>query len=131
MGVGHKIFDQAIKQAMNFDSTVTKTPFLEKPLAIFSINDKITGQQNTVNQIIVGFDGSENLIKDWQIIDILNGILKNILKKKKCKNLEDLSLDVLCDFKIKAENFISKHLSDLDIKFSYPQLNLLSLFIPG
>jgi len=56
MGVGHKVVDQALKQALDSTASVATIPAgkLKKPLLIFKVFDSVTGEKTSIKNKIVG-----------------------------------------------------------------------------
>lgn len=79
VGVGHQVFDQALKQAIDFPARVAAVPNLEVPLAVFSIYDKVTDRGGQVRSLLIGVEGQQDqlrILKDWEILDRLNPLLR-------------------------------------------------------
>ena len=79
VGVGHQVFDQALKQAIDFPARVAAVPNLEAPLAVFSIYDKVTDRGGQVRSLLFGVEGQQDqlrILKDWEILDRLNPLLR-------------------------------------------------------
>jgi hypothetical protein len=77
-GVGHKAFDQAILQATDYDACFASVSGLSEAVPVYKIYDRITSQDGNIRQVIVGVDSRKiELIRDWQIIDLLNNFIKN------------------------------------------------------
>lgn len=129
-GVGHKVFDQAILQASDFDACFTSVSGLNEAVSVYKIYDRITSQDGNIRQIIVGV-GSERkeLIHDWQLIDLLNIFLK---KKKFDKNIAaDYASEKLMRFIEDGEAAVRKKMDELNVPFTMPEIKILSLFIPA
>jgi len=134
LGVGHKVIDQAIKQALDSTASVASVPTarLKQPLIVYRVFDKVTSEKTTIRFKIVGLTGSLNnlnLLQDWELLLILNGI--------------SLGRDVKADTSIPPENIeeilkivssglsiVSSNISDLDIPFKHPAVELFSLIYP-
>lgn len=84
VGVGHQVFDQALKQAIDFPARVAAVPNLEAPLAVFSIYDKVTDRGGQVRSLLIGVEGQKDqlrILKDWEILDLLNPLLRTSPKE--------------------------------------------------
>jgi hypothetical protein len=58
LGVGHPAFDQALRQATALTARVTTLPraTLGRPLAVFRVIDRITGENGQISALVVGVD---------------------------------------------------------------------------
>jgi len=130
VGIGHKVFDQAIRQAVNLDSSLTTLPGIEQPIAVLAIYDRITSREGHVQQIIVGLTAeTRELIKDWQLIDLLNDALKK--KKVESEQAERYDAGNLVDFIDEAKEIVMGKINELQTPFALPETKLLSLLIPA
>ena len=114
LAVGHKLFEQALKQATDFKASVTTFTGLKYPLFIFKIIDRVTGSKTNAQQIIVGVEILEfslenaTILKDWEIIKKLNHYLK-IPKTNLIPESPSLSSEIM-SFLTQAENFLTENL---------------------
>ncbi|MBU1737087.1 MAG: DEAD/DEAH box helicase [Proteobacteria bacterium] len=130
VGVGHKVFDQAILQATDFDACFTSVTGLTEAVSVFKIYDRITSQDGNIRQIIVGVEaGREELVQDWQLIDLMNNILKT--KKLEAGSPADYEKEKLLRFITEAEAVVKAKMDELNTPFNMPEIKLLSLFIPA
>src|ERR1041384_7318197 len=89
LGIGHKLIDQALRQAKTHTASVAtlSTKTLKHPVVIFQIADRVTGEEGTVRQAIagmeIGFEGSGNFLKDWELLEKLNVITSGCPVKAK------------------------------------------------
>jgi superfamily II DNA or RNA helicase len=83
LGVGHKLVSQALRQAREISATVATLPTqtLTRPLIVYQIRDKVTGEQRTVRSVTLaveideGEQGADVLLKDWELLEKLNGLV--------------------------------------------------------
>lgn len=130
MGVGHRIFDQSIEQANNFNTSFTSVTGIEEPLAVFIVYDRITSKKSNVQQVVVGVSkGKSELLLDWNLIQISNRILKN--KKMDDNQALDYDKEELSDFINAAEKMVDSKIKELNTPFEIPDIKLLSLLIPA
>jgi ERCC4-related helicase len=129
IGVGHKVFEQALAQAVNYEACFSALPGLTKEIAVFKIYDRVTSQDGNIPQIIVGVElGNEQFLQDWQLIELLN----DIVKKKKVELDRDVQYgkDKIFQFVSDAEELVNTHLEELNITFKVPDVKLMSVFVP-
>jgi ERCC4-related helicase len=76
VGVGHQLFDQALRQAEEWEGTLALMRGLSSPVAVFRFMDAVTSQSGQVRQVIAGVTannaGKLALISDEQLLEILN-----------------------------------------------------------
>lgn len=83
LGVGHKLMNQALRQARECSATVATLPMetLSRPILVCRIRDKVTGEQQPVRSVTVGIEMDEEqrqadtLLKDWRLLEKLNGLV--------------------------------------------------------
>lgn len=82
LGVGHKVMNEALRQARDSSATVATLPVetLTRPLVVYRVRDKVTGEQRTVRSVILaieiaeGAPGADAVLKDWELLERLNGL---------------------------------------------------------
>jgi ERCC4-related helicase len=80
LGVGHKVMNQALRQAREHTATVATLPMetLSRPLVVYRIRDKVTGEQHPIRSVTVAVEIDEKekqadtVLKDWQLLVRLN-----------------------------------------------------------
>ena len=83
LGVGHKVMGEALRQAREMSGTVATQPeeTLKRPLVVYRIRDRLTGEQRTVRSVTLaveideGTPGSDAVLKDWELLGKLNGLV--------------------------------------------------------
>jgi len=129
VGVGHKVFDQALLQASNFDACLTQIAGLEEPLTVFKIFDRVTSQEGNVRQVIIGVRLDKNeILHDWELVDLLNQILKS--KKLDSENKTDFTSEKLNKLMLNSEKVIREQINNLNFPFNVPEIKPLALFLP-
>ena len=78
-GIGLRVVDRAIRFAGDLPDAFGAIGELKAPLAVFAVRDRITGSDGPVRTVIVGVtqsgDGSWGLLRDWELIKLLNKIV--------------------------------------------------------
>lgn len=76
IGVGHTLFDRALKEGEGLQWALATCTRLPAPLLIASVQDQITGQDHSVTQIILGAwrDNAAQIhvLRDWEVLQLLN-----------------------------------------------------------
>jgi len=129
VGVGHKVFDQAILQAINYESFFSAVTGIEEAIAVFKIYDRITSQDGNVRQIIVGVLGEKKeLLLDWQLLDLLNTVLKS--KKNETEWPVDYKKADILHFIEEAGSVVQSRMDELKTPFKVPEIKLAGLLLP-
>jgi SNF2 family DNA or RNA helicase len=82
LGVGHKVMNAALRQALDNTATVATLPAdtLNQPLVVYRIRDRLTGEQRSVRTVILAVEiaaevtGADAVLKDWELLEKLNGL---------------------------------------------------------
>lgn len=123
VGVGHQVFDQALKQAIDFPARVAAVPNLEAPLAVFSIYDKVTDRGGQVRSLLIGVEGQQDqlrILKDWEILDRLNPLVR--ASPKEPRSLAQ-SGELIESWVSSARNAARERSSALNLSFRVPELS--------
>ena len=76
IGIGHSLFDRALKEGLSHEAFFIRCAHLERPLLVATISDEVTGQGQTVHQIVIGISRDENgdvsILRDWELLLRLN-----------------------------------------------------------
>ncbi len=129
VGVGHQVLDQALDQADSFAGAMSVINDLEYSIAVFSVQDSRTDEGGQVRQVIVAArvkDGMAILMKDWELIQILNPFLKllpreavsteqNVAKRREMMGLALIE--------------VNDKLPTLNLPFKQPRVTSFQLFL--
>jgi hypothetical protein len=78
IGVGHSLFDRALKDGEGLQGVLAFSVRLQQPLLIASVEDQITGQDQSVTRIVVGATrddaGAIHVMRDWELLLALNAL---------------------------------------------------------
>lgn len=78
IGVGHSLFDRALKESLRREVFLVRCSRLDAPLLVATISDEVTGHGQTVNNVVIGSwrdtDGIVHILRDWELLLRLNGI---------------------------------------------------------
>jgi len=140
LGMGHKLMQQAIHQAKDNYQPIALLPpeILDRPLLVFRVTDRITGQKGLVKTIMVGVlvDSTkpfqETLLLDWQLLQKLNSLTNtpNIrrIKTAPANTPNKLLARTMIN---QAEQQLSNHLSQLNLPFKIPTYSLMNVLWVG
>jgi len=128
LGVGHRLFAQALQQAIDLPVSVAYLANLEQPLFVFRIADRITGRQMNVRQAISAITGQPEqftLLKDWQLLQQLNQFSGNTNPDS-----TGASGESICQQLELAEIFLKENLQVLDLPFQIPTVQAIAVLYP-
>ena len=135
LGVGHRVFDNAIRQACTESELVTILPaeLLSTPLFVFRVSDRVTGQTGNMRSLIVGVqvvEGERRFLRDWELIQKLNGFTRGreLRRPTPAKNVDVTCLRFEAD---SAFSWLSERLPELDHPFKVPEIGLCCIFASG
>ena len=78
IGVGHALFDRALRDGEQREAYLAHCARLDTPLLIASIADEVTGQGHSIQRIVVGAwqssDGIMHVLRDWELLQKLNAL---------------------------------------------------------
>lgn len=77
VGVGHRLFDRALREAEGLPSQIGYCSRLEYPLLIVAIEDEVTGSGAQISRVTVGLHatpGGVKVVRDWEALLLLNGV---------------------------------------------------------
>lgn len=134
-GVGHAVFDQAMKQARECQACLTALPreLWPNPLFVFQINDRITTSGTTVRSVIRGamFEGDQmRLLRDWEVLQLLNGILKKRTLRRDQAPLRSAIADDFPHLAQTASKFVQEQMESLELPYSQPEVTLMASVLP-
>lgn len=138
LGVGHKLVNQALKQAR--DSTVCvcsiANTILPDPLLIFRVYDQVTGESTPIRFVVGGVtvnqnDGKEcRFLKDWELLEQLN-MLANKPSLKKFKTSQAAgNIDGIKDTIEGVISFARNEVKQLALPFKIPVCELSAILWP-
>ena len=132
-GVGLKVVDKAIQTAHKMTDCLAVVSDVNNPLFVFGISDKITSSDSTVRETVAGMehtqDESWNLLKDWEIIKILNPIAD----KPRSQALADSKItdqDIPALIKEARDN-LELRVNELELPYRIPVIESIACVVPG
>ena len=137
MGVGHKVFDQSLKQAMDGTASVATVSVakLDKPLMIFRVFDRVTGEKISIRNKIVGVIpddrsmSSIRILHDWELLLVMNNLYggKDV-KADSSSPIQDI--DGIQDLVNAAAKKVADTIHELDLPFRRPTVEVFSILWP-
>jgi len=131
IGVGHRVFDLAIKQALSLTSSLCVLPNLDQPLVVFSIADRVTGIESNISKTIAGVYWNQETVNeivfDWQVLDILN---QQKLGKQNL-NKPDIEPQELNDCMHQCLELLKNNIATLKLPYKIPEIDVLAICWPS
>ena len=126
LGVGHTLFDIALKEASGLPVRVACVDGIASPILIVSVEDEVTGKGSLVHQMAFGISeekGKVSVMRDWELLKELNDL---VLRRSLKTNLStvDGGSDVT-RLKRVFDADLAAHAAMLQRPVSWPELLLL------
>lgn len=136
LGVGHKVVDRALDDAVRRDACVAALPsdVLPRPMFVFRIADQVTGEAPTARTVLAGIevdaDGSAHgLLLDWELLQRLNALpLRRAFMAKPVHQPSDW--DVVARALEQAEAALAERLGCIEHGFRLPHAEALAVLWP-
>jgi len=128
VGVGHPLITKALQQAENFTGSVAISRSVDYPIQVLQISDRVTDGGSYVRSVIVGIsmiDGKFQLLKDWQLLLVLNDMSMNDVDSK----LPDGKSVI--EWVEAARQNAGKFIPKLNLPFEVPDIRELILLWPA
>ncbi len=135
VGVGHRVMDAALKQALRISSNVTYIPGkrLKRSLFLFSIEDRVTGSETQVRRYVVGVEEGEDgkfvLLKDWEVIEKLNALDVKRMSDDAHKAGNGTDHTVHENSLVNAHKLIQSRLAEFKLPFRVPEIHFLGALL--
>ncbi len=134
LGVGHRVFDKALKAALELPVSLTYSKDISEPLVILQIFDRITDQSGHMRQAIVGIEcysddgvAGWSVLRDWEVLERLNGIRD----KEKATNKLDVQNETLEALIKNAGKRVAAEMGSLNFPFRIPEYKAIALIWGG
>lgn len=137
VGIGHKIIDQALKQALEDPACVASVnnAALPQPIVVGRVIDRVTDSEAPIRSVVVGVersdeDGKWTYLRDWEIVRRLNETVGNVAAiRKACVPPAD-RVPVKAAVEA-AVDFITAEVSKFDLGFHVPSVEVLAVLWPS
>ncbi|TOB72072.1 DEAD/DEAH box helicase [Vibrio parahaemolyticus] len=127
MGFGHPMLSKAINQGEQIMGSFAYVENISSDLIVFKVQDQITGTDASVKSSIVGIavdlDMHCNVVKDEELIHLLNEMIKNNAPADELREPNDM-LSVL----EVAKGFLSEQVLSLGLPYKLPTVEPLTAF---
>jgi hypothetical protein len=137
VGVGHKILDQALNQALEDPACVAtvSSAALPRPMVVARVIDRVTSGEAPIRCVVVGVERSDEAgayarLRDWEVVRRLNEVVGNVAAiRKTCAPPADRG-PVKAAVEA-AVGFITAEVPKLDLGFRVPSVEVLAVLWPG
>lgn len=138
IGIGHRVFDAALEQAVRYDDCLASFSGLKETIAVFKVFDQVTAKRRNVNHILLGIsstsdrNGKYEIIKDWELIKTLNeAIPLNRSQDEQSNAAPEAGYEKLQKFIENAEERLHEELPLLNLPFADPEIQPVALLVPA
>jgi hypothetical protein len=108
---------------------------LTRPLVVYRIRDKVTGEQRTVRSVILaieiaeGTTGADVVLKDWELLERLNGIVgaRGFRGKDSVPPTDTTGVEQALDRSI---SLARNKASELGLPFRFPEVEPIAVLWP-
>ena len=131
-GVGLRVVDRAVLDAVNLPAAFGAIMGLEGPIFVFAVRDRITGADGPIRTVIVGVqagaDGAWTLLHDWELIRYLNPLAD---KPRSPVLADGHPAHDVADLMAAARQYVESQIDALDLPFELPAIESLACLVPG
>lgn len=137
VGVGHKVVEQALRQALDESACVASvsSAVLRRPIVVARVMDRVTGRDVPVRSVVVAAIGSEETgkwitLRDWEVVRHLNEVVGNVgALRKSCTPPGDrVAVKAAVDAALAV---IERDVPKLSISFRVPSVEAVAVLWPS
>ena len=138
LGVGHKVIDQALRQARSFQVCVTTIhpDSLKSPVIAFEVTDRVTTGGGPLKKVIVGVkvaesaDEKDAILRDWELLLVLNALAEIPGVKRSETAIPPPNLTDVKGAVDRCHNLVRESLGYLGLPFKFPNIELSAVIWP-
>lgn len=126
LGVGHRLFEQALLQAESSQGCLAVASTLPHPLLVYVVRDRVTATGSQVRRAIVGVAidrTGKRLLRDWQVLQLLNEL--EIGRRDEPVELPINEAEIA-----ECEAFVVSGIPDLKLDFRVPEVKAMAVIWP-
>lgn len=133
IGVGHRAFDQALRQAQDLEACVSAIEGVSAPTVVFQLYDQVTAQGGHVRQVTLGVRRQEGTtlefeaVTDGGLLSELNGLKPRALDQDPGAGA---SVDEVSQILAGAEAWLASRVGEMDLPFTVPGWRQLAVLWP-
>ncbi len=133
-GVGHRVFDAALRSAEGERDALALLPGLAAPIAVFAVRDAITAGVTVVRRMVIGVRGAPgafDMLRDWELVTQLNPCVTRSLAQASTTVEQQPSIAAgATEHVMAAAAWLAPRLDDLALPFQKPRLDPLVFLLP-
>ena len=131
-GVGLRVFDRAVRDAVELTGAFGTNLDLDEPIFVFTVRDRITRSDGHIRAVVVAArpcgDGEWTLIRDWELIQCLNPLAD---KPRSQVFTDARPAFAVGDLMADARRYVESQISALEFPFALPTVENLACLVPG
>jgi hypothetical protein len=137
LGVGHKLVNQALRQARSSPACVTaiSVRVLKKPIFVYRIYDRVTVESGAARSVIVGIEldledeQKDKLFRDWELLQSLNSLVGDrSARRTKATSMDNTQ--AVHQAAERARLFLQQKLEELKLPFQVPDIEPIAMIWP-
>jgi superfamily II DNA or RNA helicase len=128
LGIGHPLMEKALNQAMQLKGTLCLLDGIDEPMIILEVTSRLTDLIGPTKKAIVGIKGLPGnlcLLRDWEILRLLNSCMLKQVSSTKEMNFQKMS-----NWRKLVTAKIDELLGSFDFQFESPLIKESALFWP-
>ena len=134
LGVGHKLVNQAIRQAKDYKVSIAtlSCEILTYPIIVYRIQDRLTSQEGPMQSMTVGVERGENfqLLKDWELLERLNQLNLPRQLYGAVSSVASGQTDEILEAVKHGHALVIENLAELSVPFKRPIVDTLAILWP-
>ena len=134
LGVGHKVFDKALRMAAEYPASTAWSQDLKHPLVVFQVYDRVTDQSGRMRQAVIGVEWNDGsgadgwiALRDWELLERLNRLTTSGKAQEGATGLGDALYHLLSD----AGHWVTARLDSYGFPFRIPECKPMALIWPS
>lgn len=141
LGVGHRVVDQAIDQAIGFDACAAyvHSEKISKPLLVFRVTDRVTGQPALRGAAIFAAEvldlegATTRVLADWELLIRLNalGAVRTASRQVQSPAVSPIAETALARVVEAGRGVVLAELEKANIVYRVPDADLFAVIWPG
>lgn len=135
VGVGHKVMDLAIKDAIESEACLGSLPsgVIAAPLAVFSVADSVTTGGALVRSSVVAVEGGDSdrrLLRDWELLERLN-VIANGRGFRRATTSAPVADQAALELAVaRARELLDRQMPSLQLSYAVPAVSLIAILWP-
>lgn len=131
IGVGHRVFNAALNQAVTLDGQISALPsrVLDAPLVVFRVVDRVTDMGGHVRAALLAVQET-TLLRDWEVVSLLNAACRGGRPKLVLTEHPAILPDAISAVVDTAVGVAERCVAQLDLPFQVPVIEPLAVLMP-